>query len=55
MESIADGLVIGRMIRILGVVDAFTRECLALEADTSLRSGLVIPLIERLGTPNLMQ
>jgi hypothetical protein len=27
------------MVRILSVVDAFTRECLALEADTSLGSS----------------
>jgi putative transposase len=27
------------MMRILSVVDAYTRECLALEADTSLGSG----------------
>jgi len=26
-------------VRILSVVDAYTRECLALEADTSLGSG----------------
>ena len=41
MDSIADGLANGRMIRILSVVDAFTRECLVLEADTRLRSGCV--------------
>ena len=41
MDFIVDGLANGRMIRILSVVDAFTRECLALEADTSLGSGRV--------------
>ena len=35
-----DGLATGRMVRILSVADAYTRECLALEADTSLGSGL---------------
>ena len=30
MDSIVDGLANGRMVRILSVVDAFTRECLAL-------------------------
>ena len=39
MDFIVDGLANGRMVRILSVVDAFTRECLALEADT--RSGLI--------------
>jgi putative transposase len=33
---------------ILSVVDAYTRECLALEADTSMGSGRVIRVLERL-------
>jgi hypothetical protein len=41
MDFIIDGLATGRMVRILSVVDAYTRECLALEADTSLGSGRV--------------
>lgn len=48
MDFIVDGLANGRMIRILSVVDAFTRECLALEADTSLGSGRVTRTLERL-------
>jgi putative transposase len=39
MEFIVDGLANGRMVRILSVVDVFTRECLALEANTCLGSG----------------
>ena len=31
MDFIVDGLASGRMVRILSVVDAYTRECLALE------------------------
>jgi hypothetical protein len=38
MDFIVNGLAIRRIISILSVVDAFTRECLVLEADTSLRS-----------------
>ena len=38
IDFIVDGLASGRMVRILSVVDAYTRECLALEADTSLGS-----------------
>ena len=38
MDFIVGGLATGRMVRILSVVDAYTRECLALEADTSLRA-----------------
>jgi putative transposase len=41
MDFIVDGLATGRMVRILSVVDAYTRECLALEADTSLGTGRV--------------
>ncbi len=48
MDFIVDGLANGRMIRILSVVDAFTRECLALEADTSLGSGRVTRALDRL-------
>ncbi len=36
------------MVRILSVVDACTRECLALEADSSLGSGRVTRVLERL-------
>jgi putative transposase len=48
MDFIVDGLATGRMVRILSVVDAYTRECLALEADTSLGSGRVARVLERL-------
>jgi putative transposase len=48
MDFIVDSLATGRMVRILSVVDAYTRECLALEADTSLGSGRVTRVLERL-------
>jgi len=48
MDFIVDGLATGRRVRILSVVDAYTRECLALEADTSLGSGRVTRVLERL-------
>jgi putative transposase len=48
MDFIVDGLANGRMVRILSVVDAFTRECLALEADTSLGRGRVTRVLGRL-------
>ena len=48
MDFIVDGLATGRMVRILSVVDAYTRECLALEADFSLGSGRVTRVLERL-------
>jgi putative transposase len=46
MDFIIDGLATGRMVRILNVVDTCTRECLALEADTSLGSGRVARVLE---------
>lgn len=48
MDFIVDGLANGRMVRILSVVDVFTRECLALEADTSLGGGRMTRVLERL-------
>ena len=47
MDFIVDGLATGRMLRILRVVDAYTRERLALEADTSMGSGRVTRVLER--------
>ena len=47
MDFIVDGLATGRMVRILTVVDAYTRERLDLEADTSLGSGRVTRVLER--------
>jgi hypothetical protein len=48
MSFIVDGLANGRMIRILSVVDAFTRECLELKDDTSLGSSRVTRELDRL-------
>ena len=41
LDFVSDSLVCGRRSRILCIVDDFTRECLALVADTSL-SGIVL-------------
>ena len=38
VDFACDALATGRGIRILAIVDAFTRECLTLEVDTSLSS-----------------
>jgi putative transposase len=48
MDFVADALASARSVRILTVVDAFTRECLALETDTSLGSLRVVRVLERL-------
>jgi len=47
MDFVTDGLATGRMVRILTVVDACTRACLALEAGFSLGSGRVTRVLER--------
>ncbi len=47
MDFVVDGLATGRMVRILSVVNAYTRECVALEADYSLGSGRVTRVLER--------
>jgi putative transposase len=55
LDFVHDAVESGRAIRVLSVVDACTRECLALEVDTSFASGRVTRVLERLvaerGTP----
>ena len=48
LDFVADSLASARSLRILTVVDAFTRECLALETDTSMGSLRVLRVLERL-------
>jgi putative transposase len=47
IDFIADGLGTGRGIRMLTVVDSFTRECPAIEVDTSLCSRRVTRVLDR--------
>jgi putative transposase len=59
LDFVSDALATGRGIRVLTVVDAFTRECLALETDTSLSSQRVTraleQIIERRGQPQTIK
>jgi putative transposase len=48
MDFISDSLVTGRRFRGLAIVDDFSRECLAIEVDTSLGGMRVVQLLERL-------
>lgn len=48
MDFVADRLDHGRRIRILTIEDVFTRECLAVEVDTSLVSARVVAVLGRL-------
>lgn len=48
MDFVHDYLADGRRIRTLNVIDAYTRECLAIEVDTSLPSARVIRVLDKL-------
>ena len=58
LDFVSDTLISGRRIRILAVVDDFTRECLALVVDTSLSGARVAreldAIIAARGVPPLM-
>ncbi|MBA2678802.1 MAG: transposase family protein [Ktedonobacteraceae bacterium] len=47
IDFVHDRMANGRTIRVLSVVDTFTRECLALEVDTCLPSRRVTRTLER--------
>lgn len=55
MDFMQDALANGRKFRTLNIVDVYTRECRAIEVDTSLGGARVVRLLERLeethGTP----
>lgn len=48
MDFVSDGLADGRRLRCLNIVDDCTRECLAIEVDTSLTGSRVKAVLERL-------
>jgi putative transposase len=48
LDFVHDVLAAGRTIRVLSVVDAFTRECLALEVDTSFASRRVTRVLDEI-------
>jgi len=56
MDFMSDQLADGRRFRTLNIVDDFTRECLAIEAATSLPGSVVVQVLNRLaalrGHPN---
>jgi putative transposase len=55
MDFTHDTLASGRSFRTLNLIDRFTRECLAIEVDTSLPAARVVRVLERVigvaGTP----
>jgi putative transposase len=48
LDFVTDALASARHLRILTVVDVFTRECLALETDTSMGSLRVVRVLDRI-------
>jgi putative transposase len=46
LDFVHDAVECGRTIRVLSIVDAYTRECLALEVDTSFASRRVTRVLE---------
>lgn len=48
MDFVSDGFVDGRRLRCLNIVDDFTKQCLAIEVDTSLPGRRVVAVLERL-------
>ena len=49
MDFVTDSLVTGRKFRALAIVDDFSRECPAIEVDTSLGGRRVVGVLENLG------
>ena len=48
LDFVHDAVACGRAIRVLSVVDAYTRECLALEVDTSFASRRVTRVLDQI-------
>ena len=48
MDFVSDSLCTGRRFRVLAILDDFSRECLALEVDTSIGGARVVNTLERL-------
>jgi putative transposase len=48
MDFVADGLIDGRKLRVLAIVDDYSRECLVLEVDTSINGRRVAAVLDRL-------
>ena len=48
MDFVSDALFNGQRFRALTVVDAYTRECLAIHADQGIKGEVVATVMERL-------
>jgi putative transposase len=58
MDFVADALTDGRRFRSLNIVDDYSRECVAVEVDTSITGARVVRVLERLrelrGVPQVL-
>ena len=48
MDFVSDALADGRVFRTLNIIDDYSRECVAIEVDTSLGGARVVRVLERL-------
>ena len=48
MDFVTDSIVTGRRFRALAIVDDYSRECPAIEVDTSIGGGRVVQVLDRL-------
>jgi putative transposase len=48
MDFVSDSLVTGRRFRLLTIIDDYSRECLAIEVDTSIGGARVVNVLERI-------
>ena len=48
MDFVSDSMATGQTVRVLTVVDDYTRECLAMETDTSLSGWRVRRVLDRI-------
>ena len=59
MDFVSDALFNGRKIRLLTLIDEYTRECLAIEVDTSINGVRVTNVLSRIamarGLPNIIK
>jgi putative transposase len=50
MDFMQDALFDGRRVRILAIIDTFTRECLKIEVDTSIRGQRVVTALSQIAS-----
>ena len=58
LDFVADQLIDGRRFRALTIVDVYTRECMAIEVDQSLKGSDVVRVLQQIsqerGAPQML-